>query len=97
MSSLGIIEVVGMTAAVEALDSMLKTSEVEFVTAEKTLGGRLVTVVVKGDVSSVTAAVENAREAVQGVNNVVASAVIPNPHKEVMKIVNLSAKKYEKN
>lgn len=56
--SYGFIEISGVVAAVDALDIMCKTAEVELVTWERKLGGRLVTIVVQGDVSSVTQAVE---------------------------------------
>ena len=39
---------------------MCKTAEVEMVTWEKKLGGRLVTIIIRGDVSAVTQAIETA-------------------------------------
>ena len=48
-TSLGFIEITGVVAAVDALDIMCKTSGVELATWERKLGGRLVTIVVKGD------------------------------------------------
>ena len=60
MKSIGLIEVSGVTAAIDCLDIMCKSADVEFITWERKLGGRLVTVVVEGQVSAVTAAVENA-------------------------------------
>ena len=63
MKSIGLIEVQGVTAAIDCLDIMAKSADVEFVTWERKLGGRLVTVVVEGQVSAVTAAVENAVQA----------------------------------
>ncbi len=59
-TSLGFIEITGVVAAVDALDIMCKTSGVELATWERKLGGRLVTIVVKGDVASVTEAIETA-------------------------------------
>ena len=44
MKSLGLIEVESVAAAVDALDIMCKTADVEFVTGERKLGGRLVSV-----------------------------------------------------
>ena len=89
MKSLGMIEVPSVTAAVDCLDIMCKTADVEFVTWERKLGGRLVTVIVQGSVSSVTEAVQNA--VAQAVITPVSHAVIANPHAETMRIVNLSA------
>ena len=57
--------------------------------AASKLGGRLVTVIVQGSVSSVTEAVEAA--VAQALITPVSHAVIPNPHEETMRIVNLSA------
>ncbi len=88
MKSFGFIEIPSVTAAMEALDTMCKTAEVEFVTWERKLGGRLVTVIVQGDVSAVTQAVESA--AGKAMKPCV-HAVIPNPHEETIKMVNLSA------
>jgi ethanolamine utilization protein EutM len=93
MKSLGLIELPNCTDAIEALDVMLKTADVEFLTWEKKLGGRLVTVIVQGEVSAVTEAIESAKRNAKG--NIVASAVIANPHEETRKLVATSAKKYK--
>ena len=87
--SYGFIEIPSTTAAIDALDIMCKAADVEFVTWEKKLGGRLVTVIVQGSISAVTAAVEAASE--QAIKKPVAKAVIANPHEEIVRIVNQSA------
>ena len=46
-----------MVAAIDALDIMLKAADVNLATWERKLGGRLVTMVIEGDVAAVTAAV----------------------------------------
>ena len=89
MKALGFIEVSGVVAAVDALDVMCKSSNVEFVTWERKLGGRMVTIVITGSVSDVTEAVECAKRSAQA--PVMASNVIPNPHDETVRMVNLSA------
>ena len=94
MNSLGFVEVSGVVAAVDALDIMCKSADVTLVTWERKLGGRLVTLVVTGSVSAVTAAVENA--CAQCIKKPCASAVIANPHAETVKLVELSAKRLEK-
>lgn len=94
MKSLGLIELPNCTDAIEALDVMLKTADVKFLTWEKKLGGRLVTIIVQGEVSAVTEAVESAKRSAAG--NIVAAAVIANPHEETMKLVEVSAKKLRK-
>ena len=94
MKALGLVEVTGVTAGIDCLDIMCKSANVEFVTWERKLGGRLVTIIVQGDVSAVTAAVENA---VAGAINQPASyAVIANPHAETQRMVELSASRLTK-
>lgn len=88
MKSLGFIEIPSVTAAVEALDAMCKTADVEFVTWERKLGGRLVTIIIQGDVAAVTEAIESAKRTAM---KPCVAAVIPNPHEETVKMVQLSA------
>ena len=58
--SYGFIEITGVVAAIDALDIMCKTADVELASWERKLGGRLVTIIVEGDVSAVTEAVNAA-------------------------------------
>ena len=85
----GFFEIPSVTAAVVAVDIMCKTANVQFVTWEKKLGGRLVTIIIRGDVSAVTQAVEAARAG--GIKQPVCAVVIPSPHEEVLQIVTSSA------
>lgn len=94
MKSLGLIEIPSVAAAVTALDMMCKTADVEFVTWERKLGGRLVTVIVQGDVSAVTQAIESAVK--KALLKPAAYAVIANPHEEVWRIVEISASRMKK-
>ena len=94
MKSLGLIEVSGVTGAIDCLDIMCKSADVEFVTWERKLGGRLVTVVVQGDVSAVTAAVENA--VANGLVKPCAHAVIASPHEETWRLLQISAARLKK-
>ena len=96
MNALGFLEVTGTVAAIEAIDSMLKFADVEFVTCEKKLGGRLVTVIVRGSVSSVKEAIEHGKNRANQITKVVASAVIANPHEEIVKLISISAAKYNR-
>ena len=89
MKSLGFIEVQSVTAAIEALDTMCKTADVEFVTWERKLGGRLVTIIVQGNVAAVTEAVETAAE--NSLKKPCVHAVIANPHPETIRMVGISA------
>lgn len=84
--SLGIIETRGLTAAIEAADAMLKAANVEIVGTEK-IGSGLVTVIVKGDVGAVKAAVEVGIDAAQRVGELVASHVIARPHEDIEKLL----------
>ena len=94
MKALGFIEVSGVVAAVDALDIMCKSSSVEFVTWERKLGGRMVTVIVTGTVSDVTEAIACAKRS--GKAPIAASNVIPNPHDETIRLVELSASRLQK-
>ncbi len=93
VKALGLVEISGLVPAIGALDGMLKTADVEMVTWEKKLGGRLVTIIVRGSVSSVTAAVGYAKD-MRDIN-LVAHAVIPNPHEELGKLIETSTEKYD--
>ena len=78
-----------------ALDTMAKTADVEFVTWERKQGGRLVTIIVQGDVSAVTQAVETA--AAQCISDKPSvHAVIARPHEETIRMVELSASRLKK-
>ena len=79
MSAIGMIETKGQVGIVEATDAMLKAANV---TLEKTIpiGGAYVTVVVKGDVGSVKAAVDAGAAAAGRVGELVAAHVIARPH-----------------
>ncbi|MBQ1989206.1 MAG: BMC domain-containing protein [Clostridia bacterium] len=94
MKSLGMIEVSGVTGAIDCLDIMCKSADVEFVTWERKLGGRLVTVVVEGNVSAATAAVENA--VANGIVKPCAHAVIASPHSETKRLLDISAARIKK-
>lgn len=85
MNSLGILEVQGLVASIEGLDAMLKAAQVRLVHTEKRLGGRLVTIVVAGSVSDVTAAVEAGKNSAAALGKVYGCEVIARPHEEVLK------------
>jgi len=94
MESLGLIEVSSVTGAVDCLDIMCKTADVRFVTWERKLGGRLVTIIVEGRVSAVTEAVEAAMA--RSIIKPCAHAVIANPHEETARMVEISASRMKK-
>lgn len=84
--AVGLIETQGFTAVFEAIDTALKTASVEVLAREK-LGGGYITVVIKGDVASVRAAVEAGKAKVESLGRLVAAHVIPNPSKGVLSLL----------
>ncbi|MFW5682239.1 MAG: BMC domain-containing protein [Phycisphaeraceae bacterium] len=83
MSAIGMIETRGQVGLVEATDAMLKAANV---TLEKQIpiGGAYVSVIVKGDVGSVKAAVDAGAAAAGRVGELVAAHVIPRPHDSLL-------------
>ncbi|MBE6570952.1 MAG: BMC domain-containing protein [Ruminococcaceae bacterium] len=84
--ALGMIETRGLTAAIEAADAMVKSAEVTLIGTEK-IGSGLVSVMVRGDVGAVKAAVEAGGQAASTLGELVATHVIPRPHADVEKIL----------
>ena len=84
--ALGMVETRGLTAAIEAADAMTKSAEVTLVGTEK-IGSGLVTVMVRGDVGAVKAAVEAGSDAASRLGELVATHVIPRPHNDVEKLL----------
>ena len=84
--ALGMIETRGLTAAIEAADSMVKAAEVTLIGTEK-IGSGLVSVMVRGDVVAVKAAVEAGSNTASSLGELVAVHVIPRPHTDVEKIL----------
>ena len=86
LEALGMVETRGLTAAIEAADSMLKAANVVLVGTEK-IGSGLVTVKVRGDLGAVKAAVEAGAANASKLGELVATHVIPRPHGDVEKIL----------
>ena len=86
MEALGMIETRGLTASIEAADAMTKAANVTLVGTEK-IGSGLVTVIVRGDVGAVKAAVEAGAQAASRLGELVAQHVIPRPNSDVEKIL----------
>ena len=84
--ALGMVETRGLTAAIEAADSMCKAANVVLVGTEK-IGSGLVTVMVRGDVGAVKSAVEAGGANAAKLGELVATHVIPRPHTDVEKIL----------
>lgn len=86
--ALGLIETVGMVPALEAADKMLKAADVELVSYEN-VGSTLVTIMVKGDVAAVRAAVEAGAAAAAAIGKLTAKNVMPRPVRPVGDIVSI--------
>ena len=84
--AVGLIETQGFTAAFEAVDTALKTANVEVMAREK-LGGGYITVIIKGDVSAVRAAVDAGKARVEGLGKLIAAHVIPSPSTAVLALL----------
>ena len=80
--ALGMIETRGFAAMVEASDAMVKAANV-ILMGEERIGGGFVTVIVKGDVGAVKAAVDAGAAAAKRVGELVSVHVIPRPHPEL--------------
>jgi microcompartment protein CcmL/EutN len=84
--AIGFIETQGFTAVIEAIDTACKTADVEVLGREK-LGGGYITVVIKGDVAAVRAAVEAGKAKVEGLGKLIAAHVIPSPSQSVLSLL----------
>ena len=80
--AIGLIETRGLVGAVEAADAMVKAANVKLVGQER-IGGGLVTVIVKGDVGAVKAAVDSGAAAAKRVGELLSVHVIPRPHSDL--------------
>ena len=84
--AVGLIETQGFTAVFEAIDTACKTADVEVLAREK-LGGDYITVVIKGDVAAVRAAIEAGKAKVDGLGKLIAAHVIPSPTEAVLSLL----------
>ena len=80
--ALGMIEIRGFAAMVEASDAMVKAARVELVHYEKS-GGGYNCAIVRGDVAAVKAATDAGRVAAERIGETVCVHVIPRPHLNV--------------
>jgi carbon dioxide concentrating mechanism protein CcmO len=86
IQALGFIETQGFTAVFEAIDTACKAAQVDVVAKEK-LGGGYVTIVIRGDVAAVRAAVDAAKPKVEGLGKLIAAHVIARPSQSVMALL----------
>lgn len=83
--ALGMIETKGYVGSVEASDAMVKAANVNL-TKSVPIGGGFITVLVKGDVGSVKAAVDAGSAAADKVGELVSSHIIARPHEDLLKV-----------
>ncbi|WP_432662791.1 BMC domain-containing protein [Wukongibacter baidiensis] len=91
-AALGLIETVGLSAAAAALDAATDTADVQLVGCEKVIGaGKSVSVTIHlvGQVAAVQAAVEYGVIAAEKVGTVLASRVLPRPHEDVNRLIEM--------
>ena len=86
LMALGMVETKGLVGSIEAADAMVKAANVNLI-GKVHVGGGLVTVMVRGDVGAVQAAVEAGGAAGARLGEIVAVHVIPRPHSDVEKIL----------
>lgn len=84
--ALGLVETKGFVGAVEAADAMVKSANVKLMGMEK-IGAGLVTVMVRGDVGAVKAAVDAGSVAARAVGELLSTHVIPRPHADTEKLL----------
>ncbi len=84
--AIGLIETQGFTAVIEAIDTACKAANVEVIGKEK-LGGGYITVLIKGDVAAVGAAVEAGKEKVEGLGKLISAHVIARPSEGILKLL----------
>ncbi len=88
--ALGLIETLGMVPAINGADRMLKAANVQLISYEN-VGSTLVTIMVKGDVAAVTAAVEAGAAGAAEIGKLTAKNVMPRPIRGVADIVSVYA------
>lgn len=77
--AIGMIETMGFTGLVEASDAMCKAANVDLIKCIS-IGGGMVTTLVRGDVGSVKAAVDAGAEGANRVGELMSAHVIARPH-----------------
>jgi ethanolamine utilization protein EutM len=84
--ALGLIETKGLVGAIEAADAMVKAANVTLIGKEQ-IGGGYVTVMVRGEVGAVKAAIDAGAASARKVGELISVHVIPRPHDEVEQIL----------
>ncbi len=83
LDAIGLLETQGLVAALHATDEMLKSANVQLVGKEK-IGAAYVTIMVRGDVAAVQAAVAAGKQTVEKLGGkLIMADVIPRPHPDL--------------
>ncbi|NJN94410.1 MAG: BMC domain-containing protein [Anaerolineales bacterium] len=86
--ALGLIETIGLAAALEAADTAIKTADVKLLGYENVKGGGRITIKFVGDVGAVKAAVASGSAAALRIGKVESCLIIPRPHAEIEALIN---------
>lgn len=84
--ALGLVETVGLVAATQAADAMVKAANVRIVTRQQP-GGGLIAILVRGDVGAVKAAVDAGAAAARPLGRVASAHIIARPHEDIAAIL----------
>lgn len=87
IKAIGLIETVGLAAAIEAADAASKAANITLLGYENSKGGGLIAVKLTGDVGAVKAAVAAGSAAAQRIGKVAATHIIPRPHAEIEPLI----------
>src|SRR5262249_30816523 len=81
--AIGLLETQGLVAALHATDDMLKSASVQLVGKEK-IGAAYVTIMIRGDVAAVQAAIAAGKQTVERLGGkLIMADVIPRPHADL--------------
>lgn len=83
VDALGIIETLGFTAGIQAADAAVKSANVSLGKWVKVGGGR-VSIIIRGDVAAIKAAVEAGVQAASNIGNVQSEVIIPRPSDKLL-------------
>lgn len=84
-NALGLVEIEGLSTAIQVADTMVKTGQVEIRQMENAKGMGWITIKVVGDVGAVTAAVNAGKQVGVSYGHFISSKVIPRPSSGIEK------------
>lgn len=92
MSAIGFLETSGRLGAIVATDIALKTANVKLVSLTRTSGG-LITLIIRGEVAAVHAAIEKAQKEVKVLCKYVTTNIIAQPADDILTIIEMISQK----